>query len=192
MDAPPSHDVTGLLLEWSEGDQGALDRLLPLVYDELRRLASRSLQRERQGHTLQATGLVHEAYLRLVDQRRVQWKERAQFFAVVARVMRRVLVDHARRRNADKRGGGVVKQTLDDWIAEGPTEEVDLLALEEALQRLEAIDSRQSRIVEMRFFAGLTVEEVADLLQVSPATVKNDWRVARAWLYEELQGEAAQ
>jgi RNA polymerase sigma factor (TIGR02999 family) len=190
MDASPSHDVTGLLIEWSEGEQGALDRLLPLVYDELRRLAGRSLQRERAGHTLQATGLVHEAYLRLVDQRRVEWKERAQFFAVAARIMRRILVDHARRRNAEKRGGGAVKETLDDWLAPGATDGVDVLALDEAMQRLEAIDSRQSRIVEMRFFAGLTVEEVADVLQVSPATVKNDWRVARAWLFGELQGRA--
>jgi len=191
MAASPSSDVTGLLIAWSDGDSQALERLWPLVQDGLRRLAYRSLQRERPGHTLQATALVNEAYLKLVDQRRVRWQERAQFFAVAARIMRRILVDHARRHGAAKRGGGGPRLTVDDsGAAPGATADVDLLSLEEALERLEAIDSRQSRIVELRFFAGLTVEEVAEVLQVSPATVKSDWRMARAWLYGELAGDA--
>jgi RNA polymerase sigma factor (TIGR02999 family) len=186
---PPSHEITSLLREWSEGDEAALDRLFPLVYDGLRRLASRSLLRERAGHTLQATALVNEAYLKLVDQHAVRWQERAHFFAVAARIMRRILVDHARRHNAGKRGGGAARLTIQDsWLAATGPADVDLLALEEALERLEAIDPRQSRIVELRFFAGLTVEEAADVLDVSPATVKNDWRVARAWLFAELSG----
>lgn len=190
MAAPPSSDVTGLLIAWSEGDAEALDRLWPLVQDGLRSLAYRSLQNERPGHTLQATALVNEAYLKLIDQRRVRWQERAQFFAVAARVMRRILVDHARRHAAAKRGGGAARLTIEDsGAAPGATTDVDLLALEEALERLEAIDDRQSRIVELRFFGGLTVEEAAEVLQVSPATVKSDWRMARAWLFGELSGE---
>jgi len=189
MAAPSSHEITSLLQEWSAGDAAALDRLFPLVYDGLRRLAARSLQRERAGHTLQATALVNEAYLKLVDQRRVQWQERAQFFAVAARIMRRILVDHARRHAAAKRGGGATRLLLEDSgrAADEPAE-VDLLALEGALERLEAIDERQSHVVELRFFGGLTVEETASALAVSTATIKNDWRMARAWLYAELAG----
>ena len=188
MGEPSPTDLTRLLLDWSRGDKTALDRLMPLVYDELRALAERSLRHERSGHTLQGTALVHEAYLKLVDQRQVRWQDRAHFFAVAAQLMRRILVDHARRHGAAKRGSGEPRLPLDEADAPAaPAPLVDWLALDRALDRLAALDERQSRTVELRFFGGLTIEETAEVLQVSPATVKNDWSLARGWLYRELQ-----
>lgn len=180
-------DVTRLLLKWSAGDPAALDQLLPLVYPELRRIARRHLQRERQGHTLAPTALVHELYLRLVDQQRATWESRAQFFGIAAHLMRRILVDHARARDAQKRLGAATLVSLEDAgdiaAPAGPT---DVLAIDTALTRLAAHDPDQARIVELRFFAGLTVEEVAYVLRRSERTVKREWRLARAWLFREL------
>ena len=186
----PAADVTGLLLAWGRGDQSAADRLVPAVYDELRRQAERAMRREGSEHTLQATALVHESYLRLVDQRRVEWRNRAHFFAIAATVMRRILVDHARARLTAKRGGGVAPITLAGAEQGGPqeTDDVDLLALHEALERLAALDPDQARLVELRYFGGLTIEETAAALDVSPATVKREWALARAWLRRELTG----
>jgi RNA polymerase sigma factor (TIGR02999 family) len=185
----PSADVTRLLARWSRGEQEALDELLPLVYGELRRMAGRQLRAERQEHTLTPTALVHEAYLRLVGQRRTSWRSRAQFFAIAARLMRRVLVDHARARLADKRGGGLVvvplEQAGDPEAAASPL--ADVLAVDEALTRLAALDADQARLVELRFFGGLTVEEIAPLLGRSERTVKREWRLARAWLFRDLR-----
>lgn len=178
-------DVTTLLLAWSEGDEAARSRLIDAVYDELRRLASRHLRRERTDHSLVATALVHEAYLKLVDQRRVRWQNRAHFFSVAARVMRRILVDHARSRGAAKRGG--VKVALEEIDPGAAPLDVDLLALDAALKKLGALDERQSRLVELRFFAGLTVDEAAAAMDVAPITVKRDWALARAWLFRELR-----
>ena len=188
MDGPSPSDVTQLLLDWSRGDRTALDRLMPLVYAELRALADRSLRHERSGHTLQGTALVHEAYLKLVNQRQVRWQDRAHFFAVAAQLMRRILVDDARRHGAAKRGAGKPELPLDEADTPVPPAPVDWLALDRALDRLATIDERQARIVELRFFGGLTIEETAEVLQISPATVKNDWTLARSWLYRELQG----
>ena len=185
----PVDNITGLLIEWSDGDQGARDRLMPIVYGRLRELAARSIRRERADHTLQATALVHEAYLKLVDQRRVRWQDRAHFFGAAAQMMRRILVDHARRHLAEKRGGEATRVTLDESVAPSTTAGVDVIALHELLERLEELEPRHSRIVELRFFGGLTVEEAAEVLDVSAATVKNDWRAAKAWLYAELNGE---
>ena len=182
-------DVTELLLDWSRGSRTALDRLMPLVYDELRSLADRNLRHERTGHTLQGTALVHEAYLKLVDQRQVRWQDRAHFFAVTGQIMRRILVDHARRHGAAKRGSGkpgVPTDQADAPAASPPP--VDWLALDRALDRLGTIDERQVRIVELRFFGGLTIEETAEVLKISQATVKNEWGLARGWLYRELRG----
>jgi RNA polymerase sigma factor (TIGR02999 family) len=178
-------DVTLLLRRWSDGDSGALERLLPLVYETLRRLAGRHLRRERPGHTLEATALIHEAYLRLVDQDRVHWKGRSQFYGLASQMMRRILVDHARRRLAVKRGGAEARLCFDETrdSREGP---VDLIALDDALRELERLDERQSRIVEFRFFGGLSVDETALALGVSPETVKRDWRAAKAWLALQL------
>ncbi len=180
-------EVTRLLVEWSDGDAGALDALMPLIYDELRRLARGYLGRERGNHTLQPTALVNEAYLRLVDQRRVRWQNRAHFFGIAAQIMRRLLVDHARSVRSDKRGGGVTKLELDDAMsaAAGPRD-VDLEDLDRALTRLAAIDERQSRVVELRYFAGATNEETAEALGIAVATVKRDWTMARAWLRKQL------
>ncbi len=187
----PSSAVTELLVRWSGGDRGALDELIPLVYEECRRLAARQLARERPGHTLDATGLVHELYLRLVDQRRASWANRAQFFAIAARLMRRILVDQARARGARKRGGSAVLISLDAAAAAaGPDEAADVLAIDSALERLAHFDPEQVKIVELRFFAGLTVEETAQALGRSPRTIKREWRVARAWLHQELHGIA--
>jgi RNA polymerase sigma factor (TIGR02999 family) len=187
-------DVTRLLLRWSEGDASALDRLLPVIYAELRRIASSQLRRERPDHTLAPTALVHELYLRLVDQRRATWQHRAQFFGVAAQLMRRILVDHARERQATKRGGSATRVSLEYAQAEseaagGPhgSDALEVLAVDEALNRLGRLDADQARIVELRFFAGLTVEETAHVLNRSPRTIKREWRLARAWLYRELR-----
>ena len=187
---PPAADVTGLLLAWGRGDQSAADRLVPAVYEELRRHAERAMRREGGEHTLQATALVHESYLRLVDQRRVQWRNRAHFFAIASTVMRRILVDHARARLTAKRGGGAAPVSLaaaEPATPEG-TDEADLLALHEALEKLAVLDPDQARLVELRYFGGLTIEETAEALAVSPATVKREWALARAWLRRELGG----
>jgi RNA polymerase sigma factor (TIGR02999 family) len=183
---PLSHNITHLLNEWNAGDPQALDRLTPLVYEELRHQAARYLRRERPGHTLQTTALIHEAYLRLVDAKDVHWQNRAHFFAIAANLMRRVLVDHARRRDADKRGGSQVRVQLDEALAVADATNVDLLAINEALDRLTVIDPQQARVVELRFFGGLSVEEAAAALGVSPKTIKRDWSVARAWLRREI------
>lgn len=180
-------DVTALLISWGRGERSAADRLIPAVYDELHRQAARALRRESEGHTLGATALVHEAYLRLVDQRQVQWRNRAHFFGIAAEVMRRVLVDHARARLAAKRGGGATRVSLAN-IVDGASDgdEADVLALHEALERLAVVDPGQARLVELRYFGGLTIEETAEALGASPATVKREWAVARAWLRREL------
>ncbi|HEU4693894.1 MAG TPA: sigma-70 family RNA polymerase sigma factor, partial [Vicinamibacterales bacterium] len=185
-------DLTGLLRAWSAGDPVAADELVPLVYAELRRQASRYLARERSGHTLQPTALVNEAYMRLAEQRRVQWHDRGQFFAVAATVMRRVLVDHARQHGASKRGARFTI-SLDDGeiVAIAPAPDVDVLALNDALTELAEIDPVRTRLIELRFFAGLTTDETAEALGVSPATVTRSWRLARAWLHARLTGEAA-
>ena len=185
---PPPENVTQMLLDWSRGDEAALEQLLPAVYDDLRRHAARLLRRERPGHTLQPTALINEAYLRLVDQQQVAWQSRAHFYGIAARVMRQILVDHARRRAAEKRGGAERDLPLDEALAARDEADVDYLALDEALGRLAALSERQARVVELRYFAGLGVEEVAEVLRVSPATVKNDWSAARAWLRGQLEG----
>jgi RNA polymerase sigma factor (TIGR02999 family) len=181
-----SPDVTQILQEVSRGDKDAPARLMPLVYDELRRLADHYLRQERPDHTLQPTALVHEAYLRLIDQSRVEWQNRAHFLGVAAQLMRRILVDHARRHHALKRGGFRQKLSLDEAVDYSQTPDVDLVALDDALNALEQFDERQSRIVELRFFGGLTIEETAEALSVSPATVKVDWNMAKAWLRQEI------
>ena len=183
----PDTDVSQLLRAWSDGDQDALQALTPVVYEELHRLARHYMRRERSGHSLQATALVNEAYMRLADYTRMQWQDRAHFFAVSAQAMRRILVDHARRHNV-KRGGGVQHVSLEDVavVVQGEDTETDLVALDEALTSLTRIDPRKAQIVELRFFGGLTVEEIGGVLKVSPGTVKRDWRAAKAWLYQEL------
>jgi len=175
-------DVTQLLIKWGNGDKAALDELTPLVYAELRRLAKRYMARERQDHTLQTSALINEAYVRLIDQQSAEWKNRAHFFAVSATIMRHILVDHARKYQSDKRGTGAQKLPLDDAAVVNQQKAAELVALDEALNDLAAIDPRQIQIVELRFFAGLTVEETAEVLDVSPITVKRDWRTAKAWL----------
>ncbi len=187
MIAPiPREAVTRILLDGSTGDRDAAQRLMPVVYEELRELARQYLQRERRDHTLQATALVHEAYLRLVDQAETTWRDRARFFAVAAGVMRRILVDYARSHCAKKRGGGLEKLQLNEDVVPSPERDVDLVALDEALKNLSGFDPRQSQIVELRFFGGLTVEDVAEVLEISPRTVKREWRLARAWLRREI------
>ncbi len=181
----PSGDVSAILRAWSDGDQRALDQLTPIVYDELRRLARRYMRQERPGHSLQTSALVNEAYMRLVDYKRMQWQNRAHFFAVSAQLMRRILVDHARRRNL-KRGGGVPHVSLDDAAIVGGEVSTDMVALNDALDALARLDPRKVRVVEMRFFGGLSVEETAAVLNVSSVTVMRDWRSAKAWLYREL------
>jgi RNA polymerase sigma-70 factor (ECF subfamily) len=185
MKAPPVAEVSGLLQAWTAGDQTALDQLAPIVYDELRRLARHYLRRERPDHSLQATALVNEAYLRLVDYKRMRWENRAHFFAVSAQLMRRILVDHARRRN-QKRGAGVEHVPLEDTAAIGPGRGQDLVALDEALEALARLDPRKARVVELRFFGGLSVEETAEVVKVSTVTVMRDWSTARAWLHREM------
>jgi len=181
-------DVTALLVDWSNGDQQALEDLMPLVYGELRRLAASYLRRERPSNTLQSTMLVHEAFLRLVNQRDVQWKSRAHFYGIAAQMIRRILVDHFRQHQAGKRGAGAVKLELDDAMAVAQQTELDLVGLDDALEKLAALDERQGRIVELRFFAGLSVEETAEVMKISPATVKREWSSARAWLFREMTG----
>src|SRR6266478_5821781 len=180
-------DISTLLRAWSDGDQGALDRLTPIVYNELHRLAGRYMRRERPGHSLQTTALVNEAYMRLVDYERMQWQDRAHFFAVSAQVMRRILVEHARRHNL-KCGAGVQHVSLDEAAIVGGDLDADMVALDDAMNALARIDPRKVQVVEMRFFGGLSVEETAGVLKISPVTVKRDWRAARAWLYRELTG----
>jgi len=186
MPEAKQNDVTGLLIEWRNGNQDALNRLMPLVYSELHALAARQLRRERSEHTLQSTALVHEAYLRLVDQRRVDWQHRDHFFAVASQMIRRVLVNYARNRTAAKRGGTQTTLVLDEAIAGTSKREIDLEALDEALERLTQLDAQQGRIVELRFFGGLSIEATAEFLDISPATVKRYWSVAKAWLFREL------
>jgi len=184
-----SHDVTVLLGDWSRGDRTALNQLLPLVYAELRRVALRQLRKERPDHTLQPTALVHEVFIRLVDQRQVDWQNRAHFFGVAANVMRRILVDHARRHGARKRGEGVRCVSIDEAQDVAAANEMPVLALDHALERLETVDAALAKIVELRAFGGLTIEEAAHVLGVSPSTAKRDWRTAKAWLNRELSSE---
>jgi RNA polymerase sigma-70 factor, ECF subfamily len=182
-------DVTGLLVAWGNGDRAAGDKLLPLVYAELHRRAAAAMRRENEGNTLQATALVHEAYMRLVDQRRTEWQNRAQFYGLAAQLMRRILIDHAREHLAEKRGAGAQQVTLSGIEANaGDDGAIDVLALHEALERLALLDARQARLVELRYFGGLSIEETAAALDVSPATVKREWSTARAWLKRELAG----
>ena len=184
---PPIGEVSGLLRAWGDGDRAALDRLTPIVYEELRRLASHYMRGERPGHSLQATALVNEAYVRLVDYKGMQWQNRAHFFAVSAQLMRRILVDHARRHNL-KRGGGVQHVSLDETAIVGGDRAADLVALDDALDAMARLDPRKVQVVEMRFFGGLSVEETAEVLKVSSVTVMRDWSTAKAWLYRELAG----
>jgi RNA polymerase sigma factor (TIGR02999 family) len=190
MEASP-HEVTQLLQAWSAGEQGALDKLAPVVYQELHRLAQRYMAYEQPGHTLQATALVNEAYLRLVDVKHVSWQNRAHFFGVSAQLMRRILVDFARSRRSLRRGGDAPAIQLDEALVVSPEPGADLVALDDALQALAAMDPRRGRVVELRFFGGLSVEETAEVLKVSPETVMHDWKLAKAWLLRELGGSAA-
>jgi len=183
-------DITTLLVEWSGGRREALDELMPLVYDTLRRVASRQLRRERSDHTLQSTALVHEAYLKLIDQRRAEWQNREQFFAVASQMIRRILVNHARAELAEKRGGHKTMLAIDansGALPSVPGQRVDLLALDELLEELGRMDPQQARIVELRFFGGLSIESVAHTLAISQSTVKRDWNIAKAWLYSRLK-----
>ena len=186
MDVSPKSDVTNLLVAWSNGDSSALDQLLPVVYQELRRLARHYMAQERAGHTLQATALVNEAYLRLVDVNRVRWQNRAHFFAVAAQMMRRVLVEFARSRSRQKRGNDPQRLALDEVPEISQEKSSDLVALDEALSALATVDARMSQVVELRFFGGLTVEETAEVLRVSPETVMREWNIAKVWLLREL------
>ncbi len=186
MAQPSTHQVTQLLIEWSNGNKAALDKLMPLVYEELHRLAHRYLSRERPNHTLQTTALVNEAYLRLVDRENVHWQNRAHFFAISAQLMRCILVDHARSLAYAKRGGGARRIELDEALVVSQERAADVVALDEALKQLAGFDPQQSRIVELRFFGGLTIEETAEALSLSPATIKREWVSAKAWLYHEL------
>lgn len=186
MSVETRHEVTQILHDWSGGDRAAPERLMPFVYDELRRLARSFLARERGGHTLQPTALVHEAYVRLVDQTRVNWQNRAHFYGIASSMMRRVLIDHARARVTDKRGGTAVRLSLDDVQVSAEERAASFVALDEALVRLARMDERKSRVVEMRFFGGMTDEEIAEVLGVTTRTVLRDWKKARLWLYREL------
>ena len=187
IQTPPIGEVSGLLRAWGDGDRGALDKLTPIVYDELHRLARHYMRGERPGHSLQTSALVNEAYMRLVDYKGMQWQNRAHFFAVSAQLMRRILVDHARRHNL-KRGGGVQHISLEEIAIVGGERSADLVALDEAMDALALLDPRKVQVVEMRFFGGLSVEETAEVLKVSSVTVMRDWSTARAWLYRELNG----
>jgi RNA polymerase sigma factor (TIGR02999 family) len=182
-------EISRLLRAWSEGEAGAFDDLIPIVYRELHQIAARYLNRERAGHSLQASALVNEAYLRLLQLKQIQWNDRSHFFAVSSQAMRRILVEHARRRNL-KRGGGLQRVPLDEEAIVAETPEMDFVALDRALTELERLDPRKTRIVEMRFFGGLSIEETGELLNLSPMTIKREWRSARAWLYRELTGDS--
>ena len=186
--ADPPVNLTALLLKWGQGDEQALERLVPLVHRQLKQIARRCMAGERAGHSLQATALVNEAYVRLIDGTAVQWHDRAHFLAVAARVMRRVLVDHARARGNQKRGGGAARVTLDEALVVAGDSRQDFVALDDALQALAAFDERKSRVIELRFFGGLSVEETAAVLAVSRDTVMRDWRLAKAWLQREMRG----
>lgn len=186
MTTPPPQEVTRLLVAWGNGDQAALDDLLPLVYQELHRLAHHHLRRERGGHTLQTTALVHEAYLRLIDQKEANWQNRSHFFGVAATLMRRILVDHARARQYQKRGGGARRVALDEALEVSDERAAEVIALDEALTALAEFDERKSRMVELRFFGGLSIEETAAVLGVSPGTVMRDWTLAKTWLQREI------
>lgn len=186
MTQQSSAEITQLLLAWGKGDQKALDDLMPLVYDELRRIAKRYMRGQSEGHTLQTTALVNEAYLKLIDSSRVNWQNRTHFFAISAQLMRRVLVDFARAKNSQKRGGERIQVTLDEKIQTPSAEKTDIVALDEALQKLAEMNERQAKIVELRYFGGLSEEEIAENLEISYRTVRRDWSVARAWLYREL------
>ena len=181
--------VTQLLVAWNQGNQDALEELFPVVYDELRKLARSYLRRERVNHTLQSTALVHEAYLRLIDQKQVNWQNRAHFFGIAAQMMRRILVNHAVAKQTEKRGGDVPKLSLDDAVSFAQERAVDLIALDDALKELETLDPQQSRIVELRFFGGLSIEETAEVLHISPATVKREWATAKLWLHRQISRE---
>ncbi|OLE54525.1 MAG: RNA polymerase subunit sigma-70 [Acidobacteria bacterium 13_1_20CM_3_53_8] len=189
MAVASSNEVTQLLEEWSSGKREALDKLTPLVYEELRRLAHRYMNREQPGNTLQTTALVNEAYLRLVKRKNVRWQNRAHFFAVAAQVMRHILIDHAREHHYAKRGGDARKISLDQVTLMSPERAKELIALDEALEALARIDPRKSRIVELRYFGGMTIEEVAEVLKIAPVTVQREWRAAKAWLYKAVTSE---
>lgn len=186
MTQPSTHDVTQLLIAWSNGDKAALDKLTPMVYEELRRLAHHYMSHERPGHTLQTTALINEAYLRLVNRKGVHWQNRAHFFAIAATLMRSILVDHARSHAYAKRGGGARRTALDEAMIVSQQRAAEVVALDDVLKELADFDPQQSRIVELRFFGGLTIEETAGALDLSPATIKREWSTARAWLYREL------
>ena len=189
---PAQHEITQLLAKWREGNQSALDDLYPLVYDELHRLARRYMSRERKGHTLQTTALINEAYVRLVDQKNVPWANRSHFFAISAQIMRRILIDHARRHQYAKRGGGARQVSLDEAATVVmPDQSGELLRLDEALKSLAEMDPRRSQVVELRYFGGLNNEEIAGVLRISENTVTRDWNMARAWLYQQLTGSGA-
>ena len=183
---PGSQEVTRLLLDWSNGDQAALDKLIPLVHSELRKLAGRYMRRESPGHTLQTSALVNEAYLRLIDQKKVRWQNRAHFYGIAAQLMRRILIDHARNHHYAKRGGGALKVSLDEAAAVTEAPAAELLAVDEALEKLTAMDARKGRIVELRFFGGLSLEETAEVMEISSPTVQREWRAAKAWLRRML------
>jgi RNA polymerase sigma factor (TIGR02999 family) len=186
MGVDSAKPVTELLKRWRQGDSTALENLIPLVYKELRRIAARQLYRERPNHTLQPTELVHEVYLKLVDQQSIEWQNRAQFFGVASKLIRRILVDHVRNQRTAKRGAGTVTLALHDAVSEPARQDIDLIKLDDALLSLSMKDAEQSRVVEMRFFGGLSIEETAEALGVSPSTVKRDWAAAKAWLYRDM------
>lgn len=188
MTTVSQREITRLLADWAGGDRGALERLAPLVHAELRRIARRQMGGERQGHTLQATALVNEAYLRLAGQEGFEWKDRAHFYAVCAQVMRHVLIDHARAHARDKRGGGALHVSLDEAAVMSAESASELVALDEALRELEEVDPQKGRVVELRYFAGLSIEETAEVLNISPTTVRREWRRAKAWLYRAMAG----
>lgn len=188
---PQQHEITQLLAEWSDGNQSALDELYPLVYEELHRLARRYMSRERKGHTLQTTALINEAYVRLVDQRNVHWANRSHFFAISAQIMRRILIDHARRHAYAKRGGGAQQVSLEEVAIVANEKSAEIIRLDEALTTLAKMDPRRCHVVELRYFGGLSNEEIAGVLKVSENTVTRDWNLARAWLHQQLTGSAA-
>ena len=191
MDSPPPHDVTQLLIAWSNGDHAAREQLMSVVYEELHRLARRYMRNESPGHTLQTSALVNEAFIRLVDQKNVHWQNRSHFFGIAAQMMRRILVDYARSRNYAKRGGGARQVSLDEGLVASEERSAEVVAVHEALEELAKIDPRKAQVVELKFFGGLTIDEVAEVVGVSPATVALDWTMAKAWLRREISREAS-